>query len=271
MRSRRPWRRSPRCRPNVDTVRALEHAVDRIARGAAFGGHHHAFGAEQPIHQRTLADVRTTDHRDTDRVGLVGVGFGRLFFTNRRRQRRDDLLEHVPGAASVLGRDRAHALEAETMELSGARFVFRRVAFVHDQRDWPIALAQFAGDRFVFGQEPGVGVHDEQDRVGVAHRSARLRLNRRAESLARRGFETGRVDDEDTPARDFDRLDDAVARETGDVVDERTSPTGEAVEERRLADVGATMAMMARRSNGMDLCANTIDQAAKPAKSAEFA
>ena len=47
-----------------------EERVDRVARRAGNVGYHRAFAADQPIHQRRLADVRAADNRQLEDMFL---------------------------------------------------------------------------------------------------------------------------------------------------------------------------------------------------------
>jgi hypothetical protein len=155
---------------------ALEHGVDRVARGTGLLRHHDALLAEQPVHERALADVRAADHGDPD----PGLLF-RLVLC-RGRQQRDELFERIPRAASVLGGDPARALEAEAVELADARGVLGHVDLVHDERHRHRRLAQRARELDVVGQNAALCVGHPEDRVGVADRRPRLRLDRRGQS-----------------------------------------------------------------------------------------
>jgi hypothetical protein len=89
--------------------------------------------------------------------------------------------------------------------------------------------------------EPDLAVHDEEDRVRLRHRRARLGLDGRREAVLRIRIEPGRVDEQDPAvARDLDLLRDRVPGDPGLVLDQGAAEARIAVEERRLADVGAT-------------------------------
>ena len=85
-------------------------------------------------------------------------------------QARDDRVEQVARAVAVDGRDRDRVAEAEPVELERLRLAPRLVDLVRDQED---RLARVAEDRrqlLVAGRDPGPGVDDEEDEVGLGDR-----------------------------------------------------------------------------------------------------
>src|SRR5262245_31703051 len=82
-------------------------------------------------------------------------------------------------------------------------------------------------------------VHDEQDEVSLVHRREHLPSNALDEWRGRRGVEAARVHDRRLPPLERDLTVEAVARDSRDVAHQRAPALHQAIEERRLADVGA--------------------------------
>jgi hypothetical protein len=134
------------------------------------------------------------------------------------------------------------------MKFGGARIVGGNVELVDRHHERAARPAELAGDRRVLGQQTRLPVDHEEHGIGLRDRGTRLRLDGGVEALlsgsASERLEAGRVHQEHRPSPCLDFFHDAIAREPGMVVDQRPSPSGEAIEERGLATLGRpTMAM----------------------------
>jgi hypothetical protein len=93
-----------------DRAVALEHRVDRVARGAWHLGDDRPLLADERVQQRGLAHVRATEDRHADRL-----------LTHRHEtaagQPVDHLVEEIAGAVAVQRRQRERLAEPEPVEL----------------------------------------------------------------------------------------------------------------------------------------------------------
>ena len=88
-------------------------------------------------------------------------------------------------------------------------------------------------------ETPGAHVDDEDHRVGLGHRLARLLGHLLDDAGRLLGLEAAGVDDDELALADAAVAVVAVARQAGEVGDDRVAALRHAVEQRRLADVGA--------------------------------
>src|SRR5262249_57403415 len=110
----------------------LEPRVDAVARRAGDLRDDDALLADEPVHERALADVRAPDEGDA-RPRRRGLGRGVALA--RRREPLHELLERVPRATAVLRRDRVAGGEAEAREIGQAGRGARVGELVPDEGD----------------------------------------------------------------------------------------------------------------------------------------
>ena len=171
----------------------LEDRVDGVPGRAGHVGDDHALRADEGVQQRRLADVRTPEDRDADRLvadlrrALAG-------------EQVDDAVEQVAGAVAVQGGERERVAEAELVELDRLEVLARVVDLVreHDHR----LLRGPQGDRqlLVARRDPVPGVDDEEDEVGLLDRRARLLRDLGAERVGGQVVDAARVDQEEVLA-----------------------------------------------------------------------
>src|SRR5581483_387373 len=212
----------------------LELRVHRVARRARRRAHERALVAQERVEQRRLADVRAAHDREP-----VGVLVPRALLL-RGRQHLDHAIEQVADAEAMLRREQAGLVEAELEQLM-REVAFRvRVGLVRGDDDYASGPAQQARDVAVDRRETLADVEHEQDELRLVDRYARLRLDRRARLVLRRvEVQPGGVDHRELAAAPLGDAVQAVAGQPGGGVDDRLAIAEQAVEERRLADVGA--------------------------------
>ena len=127
--------------------------------------------------------------------------------------------------------------EPEAMELERLRLASGLVDLVRDQEDRLARAAQDRRQLLVARRDPVPCVDDEEHEVGLGDRAARLvghllRERRRIDDV-----DAARVDEQETLAGPL--ADDllAVSRHAGRLVDDGLPRAGQAIDERRLADV----------------------------------
>ncbi|GAA3101927.1 hypothetical protein GCM10017687_11310 [Streptomyces echinatus] len=94
------------------------------------------------------------------------------------RQRFQDGVQHVAGAAAVQGGDRVRLAEAEGPQVGRVRLAAQAVDLVGAQHDRLAGLAQQPYDGLVGVGRADLGVHDEDDGVGGLDRVLGLRGHR---------------------------------------------------------------------------------------------
>jgi hypothetical protein len=209
---------------------APEHGVDRVPRRAGHLGDDHALLSENRVQQARLADVRSAENRDPDRL-LADLGWAGAWEASH------DGVEQVACAVAVQRGKRDRVAEAEAVELERRRLPGRVVDLVREQKHRLVRLPEDLGDLLVAGRDPDLRVDDEEDEIGLLHGRARLVGDRAGD---RRGV--GDVDSAgvDQPELGAGPLTDellAVPGDAGGLVHNRGAGGGQSVDERRLADV----------------------------------
>ena len=207
---------------------------------------------DEPVEQRRLADVRPPDDGDARRARLVrrprcvlDLGASASPSTSAPSSARplgggnsdDHDVEQVAGAPAVQGADRVRLAEPEGEELPALVLAAVVVGLVGDDDDLVVAAAQPAGDDLVVVGHPDGAVDDEQHDVGVAHGGLDLAADLGLE-VGAAGHPAAGVDDAERHAEPLglERL--AVAGDARAVLDDGRLLADDAVEQRRLADVG---------------------------------
>ena len=149
----------------------------------------------------------------------------------------DDAVEQIAGAQTLRRRNGDRIAQAELVELVGERQVLHRVDLVggddHRDRD----LAQQVGHVEVARADTGPGVDHQHGDVGFGQRLTRLLLDLPGQVVALIQVDTAGVDQrQGTPVPlGVELL--AVACDARKLVHDRLPRLGEAVDQRRLADV----------------------------------
>ena len=109
---------------------------------------------------------------------------------------------------------------------------------VHRKHDGTSRAAQQVGDRAILPGQALAAVDEEDHDIGLRDRDFRLSGHRLHDPAPRLGLEAASVDDEVRPVAAPAASIVAVAREPGKIRDQRRARSGQAIEERRLADIG---------------------------------
>src|SRR5690606_11251439 len=186
------------------------------------------------VQQRGLAHVRAADQGDPARTAHGGAEGLR----GRLRQRLEDLVQHVAGAAAVQGGHRVGLAEAEGPQVGGVGLAARAVHLVGAQHDRLARLAQQPDDGLVGVGGADLGDHHEHH--GVRGLDGVLRLSGDggvdAEDVL---LPAAGVDDLEAAAGPLGLVGDPVPGDTGLVLDDGLAAADDAVHEGRLADIGA--------------------------------
>ena len=140
-------------------------------------------------------------------------------------------------ALSVRRRDRVRRAEAELVDLAQQRRFGHAFGLVGSDQNLLPRAAQVTRDVVVVGRDAGAQIDDEDDRVGLG--DGLLGLARHLAHDAGRvlGLEAAGIDDDELVPADLRVAVVAIARQAGEVGDDRVARLGQAIEERRLADV----------------------------------
>jgi hypothetical protein len=126
--------------------------------------------------------------------------------------------------------------QAELMELRGSGRGVQAFRLVRHDSDSLAELAQRLRDEVIGGREPLACVGEKQHAVGFLDGAQRL-LRHQDLYATRVDNETAGIDDEIRNVADFAVTVFTIARQPGQVRDERVAGAGEEVEQGRLADV----------------------------------
>ena len=227
-----PRRRSPAVSIRSKRWPARSNGTDdRVARRPRLVESDQPLLAEPGIDERRLADVRTAGDREPDRCGGVRRGIAvfrlgavrRWSVTERRLERgfgeRDDALP-------MRRRDRLRLAEAELEELGQERRLGHALGLVGSEHDALARAAQVAGDVVVVRRRSGAHVDDEDDRVGLGDRLLCLARHQADDAGRVLGIEAAGVDDDELVPADLRVSVVAVARQAGEVGDDRVARSG---------------------------------------------
>jgi hypothetical protein len=214
-----------RQRPAIE----LDARVDRVARRPRLRRHDHPFLAEQTVDERRLAHVRAADQGKPRRLGHLLAP---------ARQTRYERVEQVPGPQALSGGHGDRVAEPEPVELRREPLLARVVHLVGGHDHGHAAPAQLTRELRVARPQPGTSVDHEHGKIGLLDRDQRLAADLLGHLVLTREVDAAGVDQREVqpvPVR-VDLL--AVARDAGLLVHDRGARAAQAVDERRLADVG---------------------------------
>ena len=213
-------------------VLVLDDGIDGVTRRARNVRDDQTVGAENAVDHRGFPGVRFTDDGDADDV-VVLLGRRHL------REIGDHAVEQVARAGAVQGGERDGILfQSEFVKL----IIFKRqvagaVNLVDAGDDGFAALREHNGNLAIVGGQPRAHVADENDNVRRINGNLRLRAHLFQNDVVGLGFDAAGVDEGKRVPAPFGLAVDAVARDTGGVLDDRQALTDDLIEERRFPDV----------------------------------
>jgi hypothetical protein len=134
--------------------------------------------------------------------------------------------------------DRIRLLPAERIKLRGIGLALGVVGLVDRDDDRLRRSSEERRGLLVGGRDAGNGVDEKEDDVGLADRQPGLLLDLELDRVGRVHLQAAGVDDDEAPAVPIGIAVHPVAGRAGTVLDDRLAAAHDAVEERRLADVG---------------------------------
>ena len=150
-----------------------------------------------------------------------------------------DRLVQIGQALAVLGGKRDRRSEAQTVGLAHAGEAGAALGLVGDQHHRHLLAAQPGGEVAIGGHDAVAGIDDEEHQIDLVQRLLGLEPHAPGQRLDRRLFQAGGVDDGEGEIGNAPRGFPDVAGGAGYLRHEGDMAADEAVEQRRLADVGA--------------------------------
>jgi len=151
----------------------------------------------------------------------------------------EDLVEEVADADVVLGGDGEDVAESKAAEVFGGGGEGDDVDLVDGEEDGLAAAQEETGEGDVGAGELGAAVDDHDDDLRLGEGGLGLEEDFGGDEFGVVGDDAAGVYQACVGSHPFDEAVDAVASNAGLVADDGAARTGEAIEERRLADVGA--------------------------------
>ena len=149
----------------------------------------------------------------------------------------DDEVEQVAGAVAVQAGERKRLAESEPVELERERLLRGIVDLVRDHDHRLVRQAEDLRELLVARRDPCPRVDDEEHEIGLGDRGARLLGDRACDRVLRGDVDAAGVDQQEALAVPLAHELLAVAGRAVRLVHDRGARRGEAVDERRLADV----------------------------------
>ena len=156
------------------------------------------------------------------------------------RKGGDYCVEEVVDTAAVFGGDGEHFWEAEAVKVVDQVGLFFAVDFVDGQEERAVGFAEQARELEVGAGEFGASVDDHDDGGGFVEGDAGLAVDFGGDEIFFFGENAAGVDDAQVTVFPFGVAVEAVAGDAGFIADDGAARAHDAVEERGLADVGAS-------------------------------
>ena len=163
---------------------------------------------------------------------LCGFGF-------RRRQHREDGVEQIVNPAAMFGGDRKHIPDPKPVKFPEQRLLLVAIHLV-DGEEERLAGARQESRQFAIGPgDLGASVHDHDDGRRFLERDPGLTEDLRRDELLVFGNDAARIHHPKLAPAPFRLAVETVASDAGLVADDGAPRSGQPVEERGFADVGA--------------------------------
>jgi hypothetical protein len=239
-----------------------EQRVDRVARRPRRLAHDHSLFAQQPIDERRLTRIRPADDRDRDflpgnrlvrRLGRDLVRLGGRFLvphTPHARKAQDDLVEQIADPDPVLGGNLEHRIEPELIEVDDAGKGAAVIRLVDGEHRRLVGCAQRLRDLSVAADQPLAAIYNEDKEIRVGDRAMPALQHQLVQRIFARAEHAAGVGQLELRILPLDALREDVTCRPGDGGDDRAPRMREAIEECRLADVGAADEHDGRKGSG---------------------
>ena len=209
----------------------LEIDVDGVTRGTRHVEGDDTLLTQQRVDQRALADVRTSGDGDLDDAIVPAHPLpARIAVENE--------IDKMAHTFAMRGRDAAGFAEAEFVEVGGSDAAIESFRFIDGDMDRSADSPQLVGDLLVLR---GDSVRPSTTKMMMSDSAIACSVWR-AISCMMPSFASGSKPPVSTTRKGFAQLAVAVmavAGQAGNVGDQRITALGEAIEERRLSDVGS--------------------------------
>ena len=203
--------------------------------------------AQQRVHQGRFADIGPADDGKLQHLGRfrlivrqgfeLGVDLVRDHVAGALRMLADRVVEFAQ-ALAMLGGDRHRLAQPQAERLAQPGDGGAALAFVGDQDDRRLGLAQAPCEMLVQRRDAGARVDQQQRHVGFLDRRLGLLAHARFEGFVERLFQPGGVDHGEIEIAQMRRAEPPVAGHPGLIVDQRKLLADQPVEQGRFADIG---------------------------------
>lgn len=213
--------------------------VHGIARGPGDLADDGALLLEDGVDEGGFTSVGTADdgdfHRPIRRFG--GAMYGVL---GRESQALGNDIDEVVDSQAMDGADFGEVAEAQLGELGGAHATVLGVGLVADEDDGLLGAAEDEGELVVHGIDALDDIDHKDEEIGDFERNGSFDLNLFGEDVLGFGSDAAGVHEFEEFGATAALGGDAVAGDARHVVDDGDVLAGEAIEEGRFPDVGAT-------------------------------
>ena len=136
---------------------------DGVTRGTSHRGNDVPLFPKKGVGEGTLSNVGAAHNGNVRKVCVVI--FGRIFL----RKYAKDLVQKVPGAGAVCGRNAPDLSKAKAVEVKGVVHLVSGIHLVHAKDDGLLAAPEDVGDLTVIIRDAGCGLAHEKDGIGLLY------------------------------------------------------------------------------------------------------
>ncbi len=240
--------RARRRRPAVSKIRIgspLPGPIDgdRVAGDAGLGSGEHPLLAQDPVDQRRLAGIGAPDDRDAKR--LVARILALVLVLGKLVLIRQGLAEHlaqrfhqIDDALAMFGREGQRIAEPQPVGFIEARLAGCSLGLVGDEDHRLAGTPDHLGKGLVHRCQAGARIDHEQDDIALGNRGFRLLSH----PPGKRGIigllEACGIDNGEFQVIEIDIALATVAGDARPIINKRQLAADQAIEQRRLADIG---------------------------------
>ncbi len=220
-------------RVHQDVVPAVvaEPGVHGVPGRPRLGTDQDTLGPQDPVDQRRLSHVGPADDRHGDRSRFRRRGLLPGHLGSHR-------IQELADARALLRRDGKHLGESQPVKVGCQGLLAGGIHLVHDKEDGSRRRLPEQGRHLdIGGGEPVLGVHHEEDHARLGHGLLRLDAHQGHDARGL-GLESAGIHQDQAPAAPVALPIEAVAGDTGGVIDDGAPAAQQAVEERGLPHVG---------------------------------
>ena len=226
-----PLAQTRRIDDGVELTVVFDHRVDGIASRARNVAYDGPVTTDEPVGQRALPRIGTTDDGDVDGVDLLFLLHLDIF------DMADNLVEKVARPMPMHRRNGPRVTKTQAVKLPNPVFFTGSVHLVDGKHNGLAAALQDASDLQVIGRRSGFSIDQKHDGVRLLGRHDGLVADGLLESVLVAHLDTARIDQREVNAIPIRLMVGAVARYAAHFVHDRVLRTRDAVDERGFAHI----------------------------------